>query len=138
MMGRGFMHGLRYWALALLAFVFLTVPAFSDPAPSTGSISGVVVDANSALALGGAMVTAIGPSNGTATTSPNGHFRIDGLTAGSYSLRIQLPGYQTTLSDQIPITSGMTQDVTLSLLRVTGGESVRTLGRTTIHASSSM
>jgi|ERR1700680_140477 len=88
------MRGLRYWALALLAFVFLTVPAFSDPAPSTGSITGVVVDANSALALGGAVVTAIGPSNGTATTSPNGHFRIDGLTAGSYSLRIQLPGYQ--------------------------------------------
>ena len=132
------MRFLRLCALVLVSLSVLIGPTFADTASQSGSITGTVVDSITGFPLGGAIVTIVGPSPGTATTGQNGKFVLNALVPGQYSLRIQLPGYQTTLSDQIPLGAGTTQDVTLSMLRIGGGESIRTLGRTTIHASQSL
>lgn len=128
----------------IAAVVFLCLAAqlapvlAADSTATTGSIAGRVVDALSGFPLEGAAVAIVGSTPSSVVSGPSGRFRVDGLNPGQYTIRIQYPGYQTTLSDPISIAAGVAQDVTLSLLRAAGGQGVRTLGRTTIRASQSL
>jgi outer membrane receptor for ferrienterochelin and colicin len=125
----------------LLAFVLLTfmVPAAGRAQETLSTIAGRVVDASTGLALGGVKVESIGPTARSGTTDSNGRFSLSGLAPGIYQLRLAINGYQTTLSDSFPTLANSTANVTLSISRQqTGSETLRTIARTSTHASQSL
>ena len=123
----------------LLFIASFITPAFALADTTGGSISGRVVDGQTALPLQGVSVQAIGNTQKTTRTDANGDFKLGPLTHGSYHLRLALAGYQTTLSDEFEVAANATATVTLSMQRQeTGNSGIRTLGRTTIRASQSL
>lgn len=112
--------------LALLAFS-ATFPASSYAQVTTGSISGVVVDAQQ-RPVPGASVTALhGPSGTTylATTNTDGRFSILGMRVGGpYTVTAALSGFQTQVQDAITISLGVAQDVEFTLKVATIEETV--------------
>jgi len=127
----------RFAALFALVFALCTAPAFA--ASGIGSISGRVLDAISGLPLQGVAVTTIGQSVKNTTSDSTGRFIVDNLLPGSYTLHLELTGYQTTLSDPINVEADKLRNVVLAMPRqATGGASVRTLARTVVTASGAL
>src|SRR5579872_7408986 len=87
----------------LLFIASFIAPAFALADTTGGTISGRVVDGQTALPLQGVSVQAIGNTQKTTRTDANGDFKLGPLTHGSYHLRLALAGYQTTLSDEFEI-----------------------------------
>lgn len=68
----------------------------------TGGVAGTIVDATTGEAIAGAQITfrrglgnLTGTIEGTATTSANGDYLIDGLEAGNYTTEVTAAGYTT-------------------------------------------
>ncbi|MBZ0199009.1 MAG: TonB-dependent receptor [Ignavibacteriaceae bacterium] len=78
------------------------------------NIFGKVVDAVSKQPLIGVNILVIGTTNGSATNE-NGTYKITGLTAGNYSLRASLVGYETFVKTDINISSSHPQQVDFEL-----------------------
>ncbi len=71
--------------------------ASSAPAAGVSSISGTVTDTTGAIVPGAhvALTTAAGATVASATTDATGGFSITPAAAGSYTLMVSLPGFQT-------------------------------------------
>jgi hypothetical protein len=67
-----------------------------------GSIQGTVIDDRGGP-LAGAMVSALGATNGMATTDARGRFVIPSLPNGDYVLRIHLAGFVTTRRENVRV-----------------------------------
>lgn len=85
----------RVWAVALLAALSLT---FSTPnsalAGTTGTIAGVVTDAQSGSPVANATVTATAPSGKqSTTTNATGFYSLQAVTPDTYSVSFSAPGY---------------------------------------------
>ena len=82
----------------VLGVVLVAVTASSSSAQITGTIRGVVADAQGGV-LPGVVVTATSPnlhrSDVSVTTGVDGRYRLVGLPAGTYELTAMLPGFQT-------------------------------------------
>ncbi|GAC1407168.1 MAG: hypothetical protein NVSMB64_13710 [Candidatus Velthaea sp.] len=76
-------------------------------------------------------MSASGPTRTSVKTDASGHFAITGIGSGQYTLSAALDGYQSAQSDIIPIGTGASAGITLTLQRVTGTSGVRVIGRTT-------
>ena len=92
-------------ALALaagVALIFLLVKKVwggpPSPPPETGGVRGFVIGDLDGYVIG-AIVTIGGKS--THTTPPNGHYAVDGLMPGDYTLHIEHPLY---IPRDIPVT----------------------------------
>jgi len=86
----------RCTAMALVAFLLWTVPAFSQQ--TLGSINGTVLDTAGA-AVGGATVTVTNSQidvTRTAKSGGDGFFQIFNLPIGAYSVKIAHDGFETT------------------------------------------
>jgi hypothetical protein len=82
-------------------------------APTTGSISGTVMDTESpAQPVTGASVTytGTGGTTGTGTTAANasGAYTFSGVPRGTYSVSVTEPGYTTPLAQNVTVTGGTT------------------------------
>jgi outer membrane receptor for ferrienterochelin and colicin len=120
-------------AFALLALLVTGTAG----AQSTASIDGVVADAQTALPLPNASVTVAGTSLATQTDA-RGAFHIDGLTPAIYRLRIFRNGYTPAESDDIVVTAGTTNRVTLTLNATLQARSTDVIGHTATRASQSL
>jgi TonB-linked SusC/RagA family outer membrane protein len=82
------------WALSLaasIAMIMVIAPAQAG-AQQTAAINGRVVDATSKAPIGRAQVQIVGTTRGVATAE-DGRFRITGLQAGTYQVRVLRIGY---------------------------------------------
>lgn len=122
-------------ALALLAVALLAPTAVV--AQASGSISGIVADAQSGLPLPGVTVQLVGTSL-AAQTQAQGRFTIDGIARGTYRLQMTRSGYQSTLSSGILVEDGQVSSVTLSVNPTLNAESTAVIGRSSTRASSSL
>ncbi len=106
-------------ALALLvALALLTFPAASA-AQEEGAIAGTVRDSTTQTPLSAVLVQVIGPGAAavaSATTGPDGAFRIVGVPAGTYGLRFTLPGWQVRTLEGQRLEAGRTTSVTVELV----------------------
>ncbi len=137
----------RYVSALLAALISLCFPVpgaatttASPASPGTGTIAGTVVDEQSGLALSGARVRIAGTPRAVVTGSTGG-FSLDVLAAGSYRLRVERDGYQTTESTPVDVVqAGSTVAVTLSLARVTnaGTGEPATIASTRTRANESL
>jgi hypothetical protein len=121
----------------LSAFSAMIVSAVAAAAADTARIDGNVIEATSGLPLAGVTVQTEGPTPAKTRTDAKGAFSLDNLTPGRYVLVATLAGYERTESVAFDLAAGQDQSVTLAINRATEG-AVKTLGRTTIRASSSL
>jgi hypothetical protein len=95
--------------------------------PDAAVLDGTVEDAETGEALPGVALRLTG---GPATagrlgtrTDADGRFRIDGVPAGSYTLRTEFAGYYTQ-EDRVTLRAGRTRTLRLTLVPATGDPSV--------------
>jgi hypothetical protein len=85
-------------------------------------INGTVFDQNKAV-VPGATVTVIHEGTGTertVVTGPEGRYVVPTLMPGTYTIRVELPGFQTQVREKVPLGVGqeLTLDFTLALAAV--------------------
>ena len=109
-------------ALLCLLMVWCPVEATFAQEP-TGALSGQVVVATSKTPLSDANVV-IGSLDRGASTDKNGRFRIEGLPAGTYTIRVSMLGYETVVRPGIEVRPRRTQKLTVHLrpIVITGEE----------------
>ncbi len=119
----------------VLAAVFALAGAMRDASAqgvTTGSVAGIVKDAQG-LAVPGATVTAVHEPSGTtyeAYTLADGRFSIQGMRVGGpYAITANLTGFQPQTVKEIYLSLGMTSDVALTLGSVALSEEVTVSGK---------
>ena len=81
--------------IGLSVAAMLLCMATPGRAQDAGTITGVVTDAASKAPIASAQVQIVGTTRG-ATTGDDGRFRIAGVRAGSYQVRVLRLGYQAS------------------------------------------
>ena len=93
----------KLFALSLLCAAFMGVSAHAQTQDTSalpidtiqyGSISGVIIDAETREPLPGVMVTVVGTTRGT-YANVYGCYRVDNLPPGNYSITIRMMGFVT-------------------------------------------
>src|SRR5262245_44700735 len=103
-------------ALAALLCLIPSATAFAQGS-STGTISGVAVDADGAV-IPGATVTIKNVRTGetfSTVTSGDGVFTVPALITGTYSVTVSLEGFKTAILDSVVVNSGITASVRATL-----------------------
>lgn len=90
--------------LLILAAAVLTVWSCKDDTPTTGSIYGMISDAETGYPISGAEVV-LSPGNMTTVTGSDGNYELQNLTAGQYRLQVSAAGY-TMNSRQLTVSEG--------------------------------
>lgn len=98
---------------ALLILIVLLI-SLKTSAQNVGTISGMVKDKNTQEPLIGATVAIEGTGLGT-QTDVDGKFKLSGIPAKSYNIKIQYVGYQTKVLFNVVITTGNIQTFTVEL-----------------------
>jgi TonB-linked SusC/RagA family outer membrane protein len=100
---------------ALLALSLAVMYPPSVGAQGTASVTGRVVDSAAAQPVAGARVTLVGLPNGT-LTDRDGRYLLQGLAAGSVTVRVQRIGFVAAEANVTLVEGGsVTQDFTLGL-----------------------
>ena len=84
---------------------------------NTSLVAGTVLD-QSGTALPGATVSIKNQATGairTATTDPDGHFKADGVPAGTYSITVSAPGFATSNQTEVEVALGKSDDLSITL-----------------------
>jgi Carboxypeptidase regulatory-like domain/TonB dependent receptor len=98
-------NNFRPYTLSAILVVFISVSAWSQTQLAT--ISGTITDPTGAVVRGVA-VTIVSQGTGlkrSTPTDPVGEYRFAGLPTGTYSLRIEKPGFQSQVRDRLELTS---------------------------------
>ena len=115
----------------LVACALLVVAAMAHAqGVQTGTITGIV-QSSDGLSLPGVTVTASSPSlqgQRTAVTDVNGVFFIKGLPAGTYSVRFEIPSFQTATSDSVVLPLGGLAEVNQTLAVAGRTETLNVVG----------
>jgi iron complex outermembrane receptor protein len=97
----------------LVMMVLLTAGLWAQ---SGGSITGTVIDqAGKPIPGAGVKVKTGGTVSGTATTDAEGRFTVSNLGAGSYTIETSAPGFALSTRLSVPVSSGNSQDVSITL-----------------------
>ncbi len=125
-------------ATVSLAFAFaLAAPAFAQTAAALSEIDGLIVDAQTGLALTDATVAVI-DRDVTVTSDARGEFRLSSLQPGLYQLRVARSGYQPAESDTIALTAGSAATVTLALAAAPAARELTVIGRTSVKSGDAL
>jgi len=101
-------------------------------AGTTGQITGTLNDSSSRKAIFGAKVSAISPSQAASvTTDSQGRFTFLSLAPDTYSISVDVTGYQSSTLNGITVQADQTQTLAL-----TAAPSLQTIGRTQSRAAS--
>jgi hypothetical protein len=87
------------------------------PLPPAGRVFGTINDASKAT-IPGATVAAINTQTGSVAstvTNDAGAYTLDGLQPGTYQIRAELPGFQTTIANGAQISAGDREQVDLTM-----------------------
>ena len=129
--------------IMLVAVLFLASPNPVQAQVTTGTLVGLVRDSSGAV-LPGATVVATHQGTGVpreGITDERGEFVLSALPNGSYSIRIELPGFKRYTNQGIELGSGQTVRQTFSLevgqieesVTVTGAAPLVETGTSSIH-----
>ncbi len=102
--------------MCLLAVVMIGIHQNPIQAQTTGSISGTVIDSNSAV-VPNATVTIKNESGQefTATTSDNGTYRVPAVPAGLYTVTVNLSGFKKAVTSNVKVDVGLPTTVNTTL-----------------------
>jgi carboxypeptidase family protein len=129
--------------LVMVALALASTAVWAQTTLTTGSIAGDVVDSNGAI-VPGATVKVTGPLGArTTTTNDQGHYVVDNLVPGNYTLRVEKGNFKATeLTDiTVLVNKTLTTNVTLQagqiseVVTVTGGGSAVDQATTAISSN---
>ena len=108
-------QGLRTMGLAAVLLCLACVPAFSQ---ATGSIAGDVSDPSGRVVPGTKIVlTNVGTGEArTVTSIGNGSYSIPLVNPGTYKVRAEMPGFRTSLTNNVEVLVNGTTRVDIKLL----------------------
>ena len=98
--------------------VMLSLLLATPLAAQSGSITGTVTDKSNAQPFAGAIVEARGSAGtvaGSATSGPNGIYRITGLPAGTYTVGARFIGFTAAVAQNVVVSSGGTATADLGI-----------------------
>ena len=96
---------LRPYPLSAILAAFLSISAWSQTQLAT--VSGTITDPSGAV-VSGVVVTIVSQGTGLKRSTPTdaaGEYRFAGLPTGTYSLRIEKPGFQSQVRDGLQLSS---------------------------------
>ncbi len=104
-------------AVSLLAAV-VALGAIPGGAWAQGRIAGTVTDEATGAPLAAVLVEVVSAQNmvaAQATTGPGGTYRIDGVAAGTYSVRFSSPGWTSVVAESQSVAAGETATVSTTM-----------------------
>ncbi len=108
--------------------------ANQPPAPTTGTVSGLVIAGGSHLPIAGAQVQVSGPVAVSTTTGTDGTIKLKNVEPGSYTVSITASGYGSETFQNVQVTAGSNTD--LGTIVLTGDSTAGALmGKVTDGAS---
>lgn len=109
----------KLWSLFVIACLSLAAAAvLGQDVQTKGKIGGTVTDATGA-ALPGAKVTVTGQTGErTETTNESGIFKVENLTPGTYTVRVEQSGFKSAVANNVTVNVG--RESTLNLKLETG------------------
>jgi hypothetical protein len=109
----------KLWSLlAIICLSLVSSTALAQDVLTKGSIGGTVTDATGA-AVPGAKVTVTGQTGErTETSNESGVFRVDNLTPGTYTVKVEQTGFKTSIANSVTVNVG--KESTLNLKLETG------------------
>jgi hypothetical protein len=103
------------WAIALLAIALAAAPVLAQYGSSTGGIQGRVTDEQGGV-LPGVQVTLKGPgAPRTVYTDARGEFRVANLDPGTYTITLNLAGFQTINRENVAVNLGKNTELTIPM-----------------------
>ncbi len=110
-----------FFLLPLVALLLMLVPAASYGQTETGTITGVVVDADGARIPGArlALNSTRTKTTRTATSNATGVLEFNAVPTGTYTLTAQMPGFETLITSNIQVHPNDT--ITLPPLKMKAG-----------------
>jgi hypothetical protein len=109
----------RRWASACLAVSVacgaLALPAWGQSSENTGIIQITVKSADAAAPLADARVFLLGPSVASALTTRSGIVKYTDVASGIYRVRVNKPGYRTSISSAFELLGNKEVDVDVAL-----------------------
>jgi hypothetical protein len=103
-------------SLVVLCLALLAMPAIIVHSAG-GGIEGGVTDPKGAIVVG-ARITVIDPATDqrfTATTDARGRFKVEGLSAGTYTLVVSAPGFSEARHEEVKVTDAAPTTVDIKL-----------------------
>jgi hypothetical protein len=125
-------------SLSAVLCLLLVAAAASAQTVTTGSLAGVVVDAQKGV-LPGATVVATHTPTGTkyeTVTDADGRFNILNMRVGPYSVVAELSGFRKEEQSDIPVTLGEQRSIEFTLKIESIAETVEVIGQSSIIDSS--
>jgi hypothetical protein len=125
-------------SLSAVLCLLLVAAAASAQTVTTGSLAGVVVDAQKGV-LPGATVVATHTPTGTkyeTVTDADGRFNILNMRVGPYSVTAELSGFRKEEQADIPVTLGEQRSIEFTLRIESIAETVEVIGQSSIIDSS--
>ena len=125
-------------SLPAVLCLFLATAAASAQTVTTGSLAGVVVDAQRGV-LPGATVVATHTPTGTryeAVTDGDGRFNLLSLRVGPYTVSAELSGFRREEQVDVPVTLGEQRTIEFTLKIESIAETVEVIGQSSIIDSS--
>jgi iron complex outermembrane recepter protein len=106
-----------HFRFCALLTTLLTLPAFAQPVPDTGQISGVVKDPDQALVSGSRVVVTNQQTKAktTAGTDAQGVYTFPSLQPGAYLAEVNAAGFQASVSPELQVAAGQTVNFDFSL-----------------------
>jgi len=122
------------WIAAVFVAVSLVLPRTTAFAGTTGTLSGTVVDSTTNAPLAGAKVTAASPSQLVSqTTDGTGHFSFLSLSPDTYTVSVEIKGYEPVSTSGVTVVADNTRVLPLAL-----GKELKTIGRVTTRSASGL
>jgi outer membrane receptor for ferrienterochelin and colicin len=118
-------------------FASAAPPARAAAQTPSGSLTGVIDDAQSGLPIAAAHVVVEGATR-SADTDARGAFHVDALAAGIYHLRFSHVGYASAESDDVVVSSDGTTTVTLALNATSVAQSATIIGRAATRSADAL
>lgn len=107
---------MKTFALLLIVCLGIMMPtAMGQDVSTKGAIGGTVTDSTGA-AVAGAKVTVQGQTGErTEQTNENGVFRIENLTPGAYTVKVEQPGFKSAIANNVTVNVGRESTLNLKL-----------------------
>jgi hypothetical protein len=127
-----------------MAFLLLAILAVGPPASwaqvQTGSISVKAVDDQGAVVPGAtvSITSAVLPKEITGVTDSSGVFQVPGLTPGTYTIKVTLEGFQTSIREGIVVRQTQTASVQVPMKVGALTEAVTVKGETPVVDTTSV
>src|SRR5690606_23425231 len=81
------------------------------PPPTTGAVTGRVLEQGSYVPMAGAVVRLLGASPAEGATGADGRFTLSGVTPGTYTVEVGLSGYATVSVANVAVGAGNTANL---------------------------